>query len=99
MIYYFLLADLIALVLVYIVYVLWKNKTTYIPSPTGQLLLIPTLISSLIILWYCINGSNNYTDIRKNEYVAIGMKHYNDWKKTFIGNNKIIQCHELFTGV
>lgn len=90
MIYYFLLADLLALILVYIVYILWKNKLTA-TTPAGQLLYIPILISSLIILWYYVNGSNNQIETRKNEYIAIGMKHYVEVKTP----NK----QELFTGI
>jgi hypothetical protein len=77
MIYYFLLADIMALILVYIVCILWKNKSA-LSTPVSQLLYIPIIISLLIITWYSLNGSNGQIEVRKNEYVAIGMKRYND---------------------
>lgn len=91
MIYYFLLADILALILVYIVYILWKNKIA--STPANQLLYIPILISSLIIIWYYINGSSGQIETRKNEYIAIGMKHYREFSK-----DSIVQ-QELFTGI
>lgn len=97
MVYYFLLAGLLTLVLVYIVYILWKNKIS--SAPTNQLLYIPTLISLLIILWYGINESHNQVDVRKNEYIAVGMKHYDKWERILFDGEKITNHQDLFTGV
>lgn len=96
MIYYFLLADILALILVYIVCILWKNKSA-LSTPMNQLFYIPILISLLIIAWYLFNGSNNQIETRKNEYIAVGMKHYCDYTKVN-GKNSMVN-YELFTGI
>ena len=98
MIYYFLLADILALILVYIVCILWKNKSA-LSAPVNQLLYIPIIISLLIIIWYSLNGSNNQIEVRKNEYVAIGMKRYKNCIPVNTNGKDITVCHELFTGI
>lgn len=92
MIYYFLLAGLVSLVSVYFNHIR-GGKLHPIPNSWAQDFL-PTVISVLILAVY-LGNSEKPIDIRKNDYTAIGMKHYDEWDDLGISTTH----HEFFSGV
>ena len=93
MIYYFLVAGLGLLVSVYINH-LKGGKLT--PKPLNWSHdYLPTVVAVLILITYLIGNNEKPIDVRKCEYTAIGMKHYDEWKDFGVG----VEHHEFYSGV
>jgi hypothetical protein len=79
---------------VYVSYILWKkdqNKKLL----EKRYLFIPSIISFIILFSFFFSESQKPIDIRKNEYTALGMKHYIHWET----RNATSTTREVFVGV
>lgn len=93
--FYFVLTALITLVLVYVSFILWKKDQTQ-KLPEKRHLFIPSIISFIILFSLFFTESQKPLDIRKNDYTALGMKHYIHWDTK---STATVTSREIFVGV
>ena len=93
--FYFVLTALITLILVYVSYILWKKDQNQ-KLLEKRHLFIPSIISTVILFSFFFTESQKPVDTRKNEYTALGMKHYIHWETKRFAT---ATTREVFVGV